>query len=651
MADPNTALVQSPGILNSILEDPAYQSNANRWLTQQAYEERGRPLKLIEPMEHERVSKLLDALANKNFEALRKSPRVLGLRIMSAYTNGLMRPEFNLLEMAAVYDAEPLVRKAIQRQINLWFKQGFTFVGPDSGLNEYIRKRFKTIAYVTGVPTLELFKGIVTSLLKYSNAFVIKVRDSNLSTGIPVKGKAPVAGYFEVSPLNMFPKYRNGNLESWIRFLKDGTRYQEFQPEDVIHLTLDREPDFLFGKPRLLGVIEDVAALRRIEENVEVLCAKFLFPVFQLKVGTETVPCKFYNDGSSEIDMARVMVQNMEAEGMLITSERFSLDIVGSRAEALRIDTYLTHFKNRVYAGLGVSAVDMGEGDTANRATADNISQNLKDSIIEDQLSFAAKIQQTMFGELFLEHPAGISALNAFDQVGLRFANVDLDNQIKHEAHVINQWNNDGITEDEYRLALGRDVFTEETKNKTKFKLETLPLAIIGARDEPYTAEAKKLASANAKKALAAQSPTAPGAANPSKPGTGGKSPTGAIRTKRPGTPATRVPATQTQPENQHGKNLGPTKAKSSLEVGILGSRLADLTTDLVSSVTFQDMANVIIREFPDNSDQQVILPVVEEALRDCKTRSELRANLVAGFVEIADRFPDVEEEIDAEDC
>ena len=646
-----TTLPAAPGVLNSILDDPAYQTNAMRWRTQQAYAERGRPLKLLEPMEHQRVQKLLDALANKNFEALKKSPRVLGLRIISAYTSGILRPEFNLLEVAAVYDAEPLVRKSIARKINLWFKQSFSFIGEDQALVDYIRKRFKTISYVTGIPTLDLFKQIVTSLLKYSNAFVIKVRDTKLSTGVAHDGIAPVAGYFPVSALNMFPFYEDGKLIKWVRFLKDGTRYQEFDPRDVIHLTIDREPDFLFGKPRMMGVIEDVAALRRIEENVEVLIAKFLFPVYQLTVGTPEAPCKYYGDASSEIDMARAMVQNMEAEGMLITSERFKLEIVGARSEALQVDKYLAHFKARVYTGLGVSAVDMGEGDTANRATADNISQNLKDEVIEDQVSFSSTIQQSMLGEMFLEHPNQISALNAFDQVKMRFANVDLDNQIKLENHIINLWNNDLITDDEARQTLGRDIFTNEAKLKTQFHQIQLPLAIIGARDEPWTNEAKKLAAANTKKALAAPAPGAPGTGGAGKPAGGGA---GKIRVKRPGTPASRGPATTGQPENQFGKNPGPTKAKSSVEANLIGSTLAELTGSLVGASNFIEMAKVITDRFPDNAEYEIILPVVEEALKDCKTRSQLRACLVAGFVTIADKFPDTDDEEtdpNAEDC
>ena len=656
-------LPQAPGVLASILEDPQYQANSMRWLTQQAYEERGRPLKLLEPMEHHRVQKLLDALANKNFEALRNSPKVLGLKIVSAYTNGLLRPEFNLLEHAAVYDAEPLVRKAITRQLNLWFKQGFNFIGEDQALVDYIRKRFKSIAYVTGQPTLELFRMIVTSLLKYSNAFIIKVRDANLSTGIAHDGMAPVAGYFCVSPLNMFPKYRNGKLEMWIRFLKDGTRFWEFDPRDVIHLTLDREPDFLFGKPRLLGVIEDVAALRRIEENVEVLISKFLFPVYQLSVGTPEAPCKYYGDGSSEIDMAKVMVQNMEAEGMLITSERFKLEIVGARSEALDIQHYLTHFKNRLYAGLGVSAVDMGEGDTANRATADNISQNLKDLVVEDQLGFAAQIQQRMFGDLFLEHPQKISALNAFDQVKMRFAHVDLDNLIKHESHMIQLWNNDLVTQNEARQQIGRDVFTDDDRLETRFHLIDVPLAIIAARDEPFTAAAKKVAGSNSQKALGG-GPKPKGALPAAKKKGGAGGPTGhgggagPMRTKSPapkivpgqppvkkgakhGGPASNI----TGPANQHGKNPGPAKAKSSVDVGLIGSALAGLTDELVHTKNFIEMAKVIVEHFPDNHDQDVILPVVEEALKDCKLRSHLRAGLIAGFIGIADQYPDADDE------
>jgi hypothetical protein len=117
------------------------------------------------------------------------------------------------------------------------------------------------------------------------------------------------------------------------------------------------------------------------------------------------------------------------------------------------------------------------------------------------------------------------------------------------------------------------------------------------------------------------------------------------IRVRRPGTPASRGPANITGPANQHGKNLGPAKAKSSYEGDLIGSRLANLTSSLVSADKIEDMAIVITTHFPDNLEQQVILPIVEGALRDCKTRSLLRAHLVAGFLAIANKFPDSDDE------
>jgi hypothetical protein len=641
------ALPPHPGVLQSILDDPDYHTSSLKWMAQQAYEVRGRPLKLLEPMETERVQKLLDALASKNFEALRKTKQVIGLRVIASYLTGLLRPEFNLLEPAAVYDAEPLVRKAITRQLNLWFKQPFEFVGDDPRLIDYIKKRFKTIAYVSGISTHQLFRDVVQDLLKYSNAFIIKIRDSVLSTGIPAGGGLgpPVAGFFPVNPINMFPRFENGVLTQWTRFLKDGTRFQYFDPKDVIHLTFDRERDFIFGKPRLLGVIEDIAALRRIEENIEVLLAKFLFPVYQLSVGTPEAPCRYYGDGSSELDLARVMVSNMEAEGMLVTSERFKLEVVGAMKEALRAESYLEHFKMRVYTGLGVSPIDMGEGQKATRATADNISQNLKDLVIEDQLDFAYQVQQKILAELFLEHPDKISALNAFDQVRLRFANVDLDNLIKIENHVINKFNNDIITEDEARKEIGRDPFTLSDVKNTKYNLATLPLALIAARDEPFTPEAKKLALANAKKSIAQAS----GKGLATKPGTGAsaqakKGGSGRLRVKRPGTPASRVPATANQPENVHGKNPGPTKKKSSVEEDLIGSRLANLTTRLLLSNSIDEMKEVISQRFTSPKDSAVILLIVEQALHDCQNKLDLRAYLISEFVGISNKFLDSEE-------
>jgi hypothetical protein len=43
----------------------------------------------------------------------------------------------------------------------------------------------------------------------------------------------------------------------------------------------------------LVGVKDDIFALRRLEENVELLFINQLFPLFHIKVGTEQAPATF----------------------------------------------------------------------------------------------------------------------------------------------------------------------------------------------------------------------------------------------------------------------------------------------------------------------------------------------------------------------
>lgn len=663
------ALVQARTQPGSILEDERYSEDVRYWVANQL-DKRGYVGAVS--YETQRVKELKDAISNRNFESMRQSPRLIGLGLTRTGHSGIRPPEFDLLEQAALYDAEPLAKAAIQRQLDLWFKQGYRLVGPNKKLNTYINDRLNQIALISGIPIREMLRTVVRSLLKYSNAFLIKVRNAELSGGIRKPGRPlPIAGLFPVSPMSIFPEYENGSLVRWVRILKDGTRVQRFDRKDVLHLTFDKEEDFLFGKPRMLGAVEDVAALRRIEENIEILLAKFLNPIFQLMVGTDNDPCKYYPNGTSELDAAKGMIQDMEQEGMLITSERHKLDVVGAFNQAMDATEYLKHFKNRLYTGLGTSAVDMGEGDTANRSTADNISQNLKDRVIADQVLFTDQLQMFLFADLIAEHPDDLSVWRNYTQVGLRFFNVDLDNRIKYEAHVTNLFNNNLLNEDESREELGRQPFTEGERSRTHFNLIDVPIAVIGAGDEKWSGKIGKGVLATVQPALGDPKQTPTGAI-----GTGGGAGNkgGGSRPKKDPSKPSSAPAREVgvrvQPENQFGKNPGPTKRKSSVDpdgnTGIevkdgvevlpprtvradtdeqlIGTRLCRLVDALALAKDKGEVEEEISKRFPEESDHRHILPVVTNAYSACTYRAELRAALVAGLIPLADRFRDEEE-------
>jgi hypothetical protein len=291
--------------------------------------------------------------------------------------------------------------------------------------------------------------------------------------------------------------------------------------------------------------------------------------------------------------------------------------------ESIDATEYLKYFKTRLYTGMGVSAVDMGEGDTANRSTADNISQNLKARVIEDQKTFASQVQFHFFVDLFLEHPEEVSALNSFDQVKLVFANVDLDSRIKWENHVIQLWNSNLIDEDEARARI--HLRPMDPNAPTHFQRVEAPLAIIGAVDEPFTAEAKKAAQ---KRLTGTEEPAAAG-----RPKGGGSPP--AIRR------ATRPVAQKSRPTNQRGTNLGPTRRRSNTEEKLLGRKLFLFTNSVVRSIDENDIVSVINDHFTSLADRELILSIVREAMKDAGSIQGIRAHLVPRLMGAAYKFPD----------
>jgi hypothetical protein len=270
-------------------------------------------------------------------------------------------------------------------------------------------------------------------------------------------------------------------------------------------------------------------AFRRLEENVELLLIHHLFPLFHISVGTEEEPADYHIEGISEVDFVRNEIESMPKEGMFVTDGRVHIEAVGARGTALDYKDIVQHYKQRVFTGLGVSSVDMGEGDTANRGTAEAVSQNLKDSVKADMDWFCGQVQMLMILEFFQEAPFELSVQNAVADVHLEFPEIDVDGMIKTENHGLNLFNSHLITEQEARQRLHKQNMTPEDRKNTHYQLHVLDLA---------------LRTAKAKAQYAAEYDLGPA--------------------EKKATPQKGKPKVAEQPENQHGRNLDPHKAKSS---------------------------------------------------------------------------------------
>ena len=197
-------------------------------------------------------------------------------------------------------------------------------------------------------------------------------------------------------------------------------------------------------------------------------------------------------------------------------SHRHELKPVGFD-KVLPVEKYLEYFKQRSYTSAGVSPIDMGESDSANRSTADTQSGYLTDDVKDYQQEFKFLLEFEVIQELLLER-FDISVLEDENIVTFDFHEIDTDFMMKKENHNWLGYVMGGMNEDEMRIRNNQPIIdSDDDRAKMYLNLYEIPKAeAIG-----------KIDAENAK------------AVNTAK----GKE----------------------QPSNQHKKNLGPTKRKSSI--------------------------------------------------------------------------------------
>ncbi len=421
-----------------------------------------------------------------------------------------LQQEYNLAEVGRIEDTDSYVRQAFAKKVALMLKEGWDIVGSNPKTVRYVRQRLLQIAQASKMPTIQLLRDIGAGLTRKSNVFLLKVRNIDSSGGrireTPEGAELkPVAAYFLIPAETMEFQLSGNTIIKWRQRMPDGT-YKEYNPRDVVHIYFDRKEGFVFGTPTIIPVIDDIRALRKIEENIELLVYQHLFPIFQWKVGTDLQPAGMTPSGEDEVDVIKREIQFMPSEGGIVTTNRHEITAIGAEGRALKAESYVQHFKNRVISGLGMSAVDYGEGDTANRATADNMSRNLIDSVKDFQQVIEIFFNEFVIKELLLESTFGEMVLETENCVWLKFKEIDIDAQIKRETHAADQFTKNMLSHDEARVKMGLEPMAIPTEDeaasdedlslkypafhKTQWKMFKEPELLIMASDEPYTATA-----------------------------------------------------------------------------------------------------------------------------------------------------------------
>lgn len=443
---------------------------------------------------------VLIEVPDRNLEDQKKQPRnfiratvakiYLALKRFTESRNfEFEEPDVKMTTIKNALKVETYLRRGRDRYTELIWKNGFEFIGDNRAAVKYIKRRFKEIAYISQKPTMSLFEEITEQLVSYYNVMIVKIRNNRSSSGRSRKffGKVvkPVAGYFTIDVTRT-----RAMLDDKTRQL-EGYEYDdevEWEPHrysyrDIIHVSMSVPPGKVYGDPATIPVINDIRALRRMEENVEILVFQHSIPLFHYTVGTEEKPAQ---DG--EVDSIKVEVENMVTQGMLVTPERHTIKAIGVQREALNVSEYLAYFKTRILTGLGHSTISIGESGGVSRATAGILSKAVIDSAIKFKNKIKTYVDEYMIDELLQE--GGFDVFDIKNKVEIFIPEIDLDDKIRKEFHTIAKWEASLITEDEARSEIGKDPYTNAERRKTYFELITKPRMIIQAIDEPFLSTA-----------------------------------------------------------------------------------------------------------------------------------------------------------------
>lgn len=468
---------------------------------------------------------------------------------------------YNLYQIIQAIDTDSYVNQAFRKYSELLWKEGWEIFGDSQDTIDYLYNRINLMELVMRRPFQELLIEIGDQLVKFANAFVVKARGdighlaSASLTPLGQKVKLPIAGYYVIpaqtveilrDPHNQVLQYRqksdNGGSD------KDSPVWDA---SEVIHFYVDRKPGRAFGTPFIVSGIDDVVALRQIEEDVQNLVHRELFPLYKYKVGTETMPAE-----PEEIEQAAAELANLRTEGGLILPDRHDVEVIGAQNTALDATGYLAHFQQRVVSMLGMAAHHLGITNSTggNRSVTDRLDIALYDKVKHYQKYMSEMIRLLMFTELLYE--GGYDPINTpEDRCTFKFREIDMETQLKRENHVIQKWLNNLIDINEARLQLGEDIEVDESLLFLALQARMSPDAVTTIKSAsgggtstavriPSTPAAAQLPSTPTQATKALPAPT-----NKSTPSTGGK----------PNAPNnTKAVGNKSRPQNQHGTRPGP---------------------------------------------------------------------------------------------
>lgn len=425
--------------------------------------------------------------------ALKAKPVTLGeYRNANAQNPGARSYDLAQIKNAVLTDSYLAV--AVRKFSQLITKAGYQIKSKNEDAANYVNDRIKVIEFRTKIPFYTLITSIARDLYTYSNSYIIKTRDNNTEKfGLKAEkifSGGAISGLFLADPASVTIRRNDaGAIDAYV------INQEEYSPNDVIHLYIDKMNNADYGTSRIYSALEDVTMLRKAEGLVMTILYRFAIPVLHIKVGN-TAEGQYATQ--KEINDARDAFQEMPNDGFIVTNERTAIEAITPNMQANQLLKFLEYLELRVFSALNASKSSMGRG--GGQSSADNTEALMHDEVRAFQNVITNFIEKYLFTELLLE--GGFNPLlNKDDYVAFEFNEVSIDTKIKIESNTIQKYQGNVITLEEARRELG---FSNEVSEEDMYAFKITQkgkLDLVDAQANAAIKTAKATAALNMQQA------------------------------------------------------------------------------------------------------------------------------------------------------
>lgn len=297
-------------------------------------------------------------------------------------------------------------------------KTGYYFDGIKDNFAKKIETKFINLLFRSGYVPRTFLRESLKNLIDYSNLFIVKIRKEG-------KGSNEVLHQLVIMPSFGWTVKETLGAKVVTWEFDNGTSTTEYDTDDIIHITYNKESHEVFGTPIVMSTLEDVQILREVESRAieDYFDSVLKKTVFQ--VGSKDMPA---TDG--QLKEMRQYIASISPEQDLVINGIVTPSILQPRYTDPSV--VLENSKQRVLTGLQSSATQMGMTGKSGRQDAETHQTNTFTSVQDFQENLEDGFNMFIIRDLILEETN--KEVNYDSWVEFRF-NQTFDDQERKEKH------------------------------------------------------------------------------------------------------------------------------------------------------------------------------------------------------------------------